>query len=292
VGEFAAIGESLLTLTVLYKWLGFLCGLVIILITFFALYKVAGNLSLGLVSMLACIGMGINMLNQLGTIVQFLLVRRIIPMMRWLFNIVTNFINYNDWFLYFILVATLLMPLVLWRKSLHPSSAYSNSAERRKIIASSLRQRRWSAVLLVAYVLLMVSLTWVKAYNERDIVVVEAVPVVAQDGKISIPTEEINDGHLHRYGFTASNGTEVRFIVIKKNEVAYGLGLDACDICGIAGYYERDGQVICKQCGVMLNTSTIGFRGGCNPAPLTYEIQDGKMVIPEQELEAGKGRFE
>ena len=83
----------------------------------------------------------------------------------------------------------------------------------------------------------------------------------------------------------------MRFIVIKKNEASYGVGLDACDICGETGYYERDGQVVCKLCDVVMNKSTIGFKGGCNPIPLAYTMANGQMVIKTGDLEAEKSRF-
>ncbi|OCG45293.1 hypothetical protein A9G35_06565 [Gilliamella sp. Choc5-1] len=83
----------------------------------------------------------------------------------------------------------------------------------------------------------------------------------------------------------------VRFIVIKKSENAYGVGFDACDICGASGYYQRGNQVVCILCDVVMNIATIGFSGGCNPVPLKYEIIDGNMVIRPANLEAEKNRF-
>jgi uncharacterized membrane protein len=109
--------------------------------------------------------------------------------------------------------------------------------------------------------------------------------------EIIIPIEQVDDGRLHRFAYTASDGTEVRFIVIKKNAVAYGVGLDACDICGNTGYYERKDEVICRLCDVVMNKSTIGFKGGCNPVPLAYSLRDGKMVVRIEDLENEKSRF-
>jgi uncharacterized membrane protein len=86
----------------------------------------------------------------------------------------------------------------------------------------------------------------------------------------------------------------VRFIIIKKNEHtdAYGVGLDACDICGPTGYYERgDSEVVCKLCDVVMNTNTIGFKGGCNPVPLAYTMSGGTMIIQTQSLEDESKRF-
>jgi len=118
-----------------------------------------------------------------------------------------------------------------------------------------------------------------------------AVPVSAVQGAIAIPLEKVSDGRLHRFSFRASNGTTLRFIIIKKSGSAYGVGLDACDICGPTGYYEREDQVVCKLCDVVMNKATIGFKGGCNPVPLEYKMTAGKLVIPAAALEKEKGRF-
>jgi uncharacterized membrane protein len=101
----------------------------------------------------------------------------------------------------------------------------------------------------------------------------------------------IEDGRLHRFAWTASDGTEVRFIVIKKSPASYGVGLDACDICGNTGYYERRDGVVCRLCDVVMNTSTIGFKGGCNPVPLVYAVREGNMVVTLGDLEREAGRF-
>ena len=100
-----------------------------------------------------------------------------------------------------------------------------------------------------------------------------------------MPLEQVDDGHLHRFAYYTEEGTEIRFIVIKKpDSSAYGIGLDACDICGETGYYEKDGMVVCKLCDVVMNINTIGFKGGCNPIVIDYRIDNGKIVIPTEGL--------
>ena len=97
--------------------------------------------------------------------------------------------------------------------------------------------------------------------------------------------DQVDDGHLHRFAYYSDEGTEIRFIVIKKpDSSAYGIGLDACDICGETGYYEKDGMVVCKLCDVVMNINTIGFKGGCNPIIIDYSIENGNIVIPGEGL--------
>lgn len=118
-----------------------------------------------------------------------------------------------------------------------------------------------------------------------------AVQVSATNGKISIGLDQFADGHLHRYSYRASGGEGVRFIVILKGGSAYGVGLDACEICGATGYYERDGQVVCKLCDVVMNKATIGTKGGCNPIPIKYTIEGGQLIVDANELEAQRKIF-
>jgi uncharacterized membrane protein len=110
-----------------------------------------------------------------------------------------------------------------------------------------------------------------------------------------IPLEKIDDGNLHRFVHKVARGsstTDVRYIVIKKNDVVYGVGLDACDVCGPSGYYQRKDQVVCILCDVVMNTATIGLPGGCNPVPLKFEITGGSLVIRTDDLAAEARRFQ
>jgi uncharacterized membrane protein len=289
--EFVLAGESLFGTDFLFKLMGYGGGLVVAGLSGLALYKAGTGLSFTLIRILLTLGLAINMVNQAATIVQFLLARRIIPMSKGLFSLLKPLINYNEYFLYALMVLTIPLPLVLWIKSLHPPASYANPAQQRRIRATSRRQRRWCALVAGGYLLAVLSLTVVKAYATREITLSPAEPMNIVGEEIILPLENFNDGHLHRFAYTASNGTEVRFIVIKKNEVTYGVGLDACDICGPTGYYERDDEVICKLCDVVMNKSTIGFKGGCNPVPLAYVLNGGSLVIQTQSLENEMKRF-
>ena len=122
-----------------------------------------------------------------------------------------------------------------------------------------------------------------EAGNSRDRSVVE--------DQVSVNLADISDGHLHRFEYTTSGGVKVRFIVIQKSGSSFGVGLDACDICGPTGYYEKDGKVICKLCEVAMNIATIGFKGGCNPIPIDYKVSNGTLTVPISALEASASIF-
>ena len=120
----------------------------------------------------------------------------------------------------------------------------------------------------------------------------EAYTVDEAAGVILVPMEAVSDGHLHRFEYKTEKNINVRWIVVKKpGSASYGVGLDACEVCGNAGYFERSGQVICKRCDVVMNINTIGFKGGCNPIPLPYEVKDGSLVFKLSDIIAGEKEF-
>ncbi|MDO5721506.1 MAG: DUF2318 domain-containing protein [Actinomycetaceae bacterium] len=135
------------------------------------------------------------------------------------------------------------------------------------------------------YASVTVLLTVGAKYASQEIELSEPEPYDLTDAGASIPLESLNDGHLHRYAYQSTKNVEVRWIVIQKAGASYGVGLDACEICGPSGYYEKDGQVICKLCGVAMNIATIGFKGGCNPIPIDYEVKNGVLAISKEVLE-------
>ncbi|MDR1616011.1 MAG: Fe-S-containing protein [Syntrophomonadaceae bacterium] len=289
--EFLMMGESAFSTDFLFKLIGYAAGLLLVFLAGLSLFKAGISLPAKTHMALLTIGIGVNAVNQILKVTQSLYAQRVIPTSRFLFNILKQAVNYNDYFLYLIMAVTFMIPVFLWIKNYTPKGPYANPAEHRKFKAALRRKRRWSAAVVFCYILAVLCLTVVKTYEAREVVLSPVEPMNITGGEITIPSANINDGHLHRFMYTASDGTEVRFIVIKKNETAYGVGLDACDICGPTGYYERKDEVICKLCDVVMNKSTIGFKGGCNPVPLAYTMENGNMVIQTAHLEKEKGRF-
>jgi uncharacterized membrane protein len=289
--EFVLPGESVFSTDLLFKLTGYICGLLAVILSALALFHTASRLSAKLTSLFLCAGLALTMLNQLATIIQFLFARRLIPMPRWLFSVIILVINYNNFFLYALLAISCALPVTLYIKSRRPDGGWANPAQHRKIRAAMRSRKRWSVAVIAGFLFAVFSLTALKTYNEQEVVLSPAEPMTIDGPEILISLETVMDGRLHRYEYRASDGTQMRFIVIRKNEAAFGVGLDACDICGPTGYYERDNEVICKLCDVVMNKQTIGFMGGCNPVPLAYTMRGGNMIIQIEDLEKEKHRF-
>lgn len=204
---------------------------------------------------------------------------------RWIFKIIKYCSNHSGLFTYIILVIAVVVPVIMWVRSFRVKEPYENPAQHRKIRANWRSIRRWSVTVVVCFVLVVINMTAVKAYNERPVALSETEDCELIDDELYVPFEQVNDGNLHRFAYTTDNGVSVRFIIIKKpNSSAYGVGLDACDICGETGYYQRGTQVICNRCDVVMNINTIGFKGGCNPKVIDYRIEDGYIIVPTSTL--------
>jgi uncharacterized membrane protein len=291
VREFVPPGESAFSTGVLFRFAGYLAGLAAVFLSALSLFHAGKNSGPRLTGIVLSAALVVNMVQQLSVIVQFLLARRIVKVPRWVFRILIEVINHNVVFLYMLMGLSLVLPLALFIKSRRITESWRNPAEHRKLRAFKRSLRRWSAAAVLCYLAAVFTLTAVKAYSEQAVVLSPAEPMTIQGEEIIIPIEKIDDWHLHRYNYSAEENIEMRFIVIRKNEASYGVGLDACDICGPTGYYERKDGVVCRLCDVVMNTSTIGFKGGCNPVPLAYTMRGGNMVIQTADLEAERLRF-
>ena len=186
----------------------------------------------------------------------------------------------------------LLLPIRLFFHNTKVHDRYDNPAQLRKLRATARKMRRLAVKAAAAFALSMVCLTAVKAYANRTIELSPPETYTVEGDRITVPLEQVNDGHLHRFEYTTPGRVNVRWIVVRKpGGGSYGVGLDACDVCGNAVYYERGSQVVCKRCDVVMNINTIGFKGGCNPIPLAYSIEEGKMVFQLEDILAGEVEF-
>ncbi|EIK81795.1 DUF2318 domain-containing protein [Gardnerella sp. KA00603] len=166
-----------------------------------------------------------------------------------------------------------------------------NAAEIRTKRAFKRKSRKSALAALLAAVTVILTLTVGVSIMNIKPTLTPPEPYELHDGVATINFVQISDGHLHRFQYKAKDGTVMRFIIIKKNGGAYGVGLDACENCGDAGYYEKDGKIICRKCDVAINLATIGFKGGCNPIPFPYKAGHGKITIHTADLDVLSSHF-
>lgn len=208
----------------------------------------------------------------------------LVPRSNLIFKMVL-WIQHNEAATQLALAALIALPgiVALWT---YPRTKPTNPAQVRIQKADHVSRREFFGLSVAGSVIFLGALTVGKKIADH---VPELSPIEASSVEgdwVTVSRELVSDGHLHRFAYKADDGTAVRFLAIKKNDIAYGTGLDACEICGDSGYYEKNGKVICRECDVMMNIQTIGFPGGCNPIPIAYELTDDKLKFSVAELES------
>ena len=273
------------------RFVGLLFGVLISVIAGIAVYRVGRRTPRGILSGVLYAAAAVNGIQQAGKIITVLYTRRVLSGSN-VFAFVKWTSNHDDIYIIGVLIAAAVLPVIMWIKSLHVNEPYSNPAQHRKIRAKWRSIRRFGTAAILCSVLSILVIKPIKAYANRPVELSPIEESILKDDTVLVPLEQVEDGHLHRFAYTTPDNIEVRFIVIKKpNSSSYGVGLDACDICGETGYFERNGQIVCKLCDLDMNINTIGFKGGCNPIVIDYKVGDGYIQVPTSTLVEHQDEF-
>jgi len=197
----------------------------------------------------------------------------------------------NDFFFFVTIVALAALMVLFEVKRRQPTALPESPAARRKALWSARRERLWMGSVYASSFVFIVMVTAEFIYAKSVSALSPATPVTFVNGQVSIPVSTVSDGDLHRYE-AKENGVEVRFWLYKKPDGHIVTVLDACEICGAAGFYKSANGVICKNCAAPINAQSIGTKGGCNPIPLKSEITPTAVIIQEADLAARSRLFE
>ena len=289
--------KTVLSTGFMFKCIGILFGLILMFVAQTAVYSGVSRLSKWQAYGVTAAVLVINCARQFCASLGIMLTKRMLENMdadtkHNIFEIVKFSSNNNNIFVYTAIIAAMVMPVMLWIKSLRANEPYDNPAQKRKLRKKHRVTRTWATLALICLITGIVTFTTLDPIANREIPLSPVEDAKIENGYVVVPFEQVEDGHLHRFAYVTENDIQIRFIVIKKpNSSAYGIGLDACDVCGETGYFEKDGQVVCKLCDVVMNIQTIGFKGGCNPVVIPYEIKDGKILVPLDGLLENEKRF-
>jgi high-affinity iron transporter len=168
------------------------------------------------------------------------------------------------------------------------SEEVTDAAERRRLEWERRKQRRWAFASAFTSTAVILILAAEFAYTRVTATTV-AHKIQADGSEVRIPIAEVSDSNLHVFSVDA-NGTTVRFLVIRKPNGSWGTALDACLICGTAGYRQEGSNVICNNCGSAIYIPTIGQAGGCNPVGVPSRTEKGDLVIDVPELTEARSR--
>ena len=188
-----------------------------------------------------------------------------------------------------ILGAAALLALREWSAAgSRATDGVSDAVERRRLEWERRKQRRWafaSAFTCTAVILILAA----EFASARVTATTVARSIQADGGVVRVPISEVSDANLHIYSVDAG-GTSVRFMVIRKPNGSWGTALDACLICGTAGYRQEGSNVICRNCASAIYIPTIGEGGGCNPVAVPSRAENNALVIDIPALAEARSR--
>ncbi len=154
----------------------------------------------------------------------------------------------------------------------------ASDAERRRLAWERRKQGRWMFAAGAGFVILILTFAADFVYARVAAAPPQAQLLQAQGDTVHVPTADVSDGNLHFFRVEV-NGTTLRFMVLHKPDGSWGTALDACMICGWAGYKQDGANITCRNCASAIYSPTIGQAGGCNPVGLPAEVEGQDLVM-------------
>jgi uncharacterized membrane protein len=197
----------------------------------------------------------------------------------------------NEFFFFTVILgAAALLVLREWMSARgRAAESVTDGAERRRMEWERRKQRRWAFASAFTCTAVILILAAEFAYT-RVTATTEARSIQAENEAVRIPLSEISDANLHIYSVDDAKGTSLRFLVIRKPNGSWGTALDACLICGTAGYRQDGSNVVCRNCASAIYIPTIGEAGGCNPVGVPSHMDNGALVIDVSTLAEARSR--
>ncbi len=196
----------------------------------------------------------------------------------------------NDLFFFVTMLALagLMMLLEFKRRAPVTLAEDATAADKRKAAWTARREKLWmNAVVGTSFLFIFLS-TAEFIYAKSSTALSPTAAVTLVGSQVTVPTAEVNDDKLHRYGVRLDDGkgggAEVRFLLFKKPNGVIVSVADACQICGPVGFYIGSQGITCKMCASPLNAGSMGQAGGCNPIPLKSTNAGGQITIAAADL--------
>lgn len=237
--------------------------------------------------------LGLYLLSNVGEIMLYGLKNDIIEFSKSRLSFTAK-ITYFDYLNPYFYIAFFSVFLLLF--FIHRSKFDSNLAliKLRKLKKQIFIEKRWINTSLFTAILSVFLLSYYDLYASKPPTISDATIINPNENdEFVIQTKEISDDDLHRFAYITDDGKKVRFFIIDRypTQGKFTAVFDACMICGDMGYIKEDNQLICIACNVRIFLPSVGKPGGCNPIPFKFKQEDGKIIIPKDEIAQGAGYF-
>ena len=122
-----------------------------------------------------------------------------------------------------------------------------------------------------------------------------AAPALAAGAPdVSYSVSMFDNGKARHFEHKTGDGVTIKYFIMKSSDGVVRAAFDACDVCWREkkGYVQQDDFMICRNCGRRFPSTKINVvTGGCNPGPLTRNIEGGKVVVKVEHILEGRRYF-
>ncbi|MDO4754330.1 MAG: DUF2318 domain-containing protein, partial [Bacillota bacterium] len=147
--SFAYYGESIISTMVLYRVLGYVFAIGLMLISASMLHTAAVKLERRNVGIILAITLLVTGLTQVNVIVQRLYSLRMIPKNRTLFQIIAFISNHANMFYFIVMIFLAVLPIMLILKNIRTVGEFANKAQLRKAKYLMRHKRRIAGFLML-----------------------------------------------------------------------------------------------------------------------------------------------
>ncbi len=111
---------------------------------------------------------------------------------------------------------------------------------------------------------------------------------------VTYPADTFADGKVRHYEYKTATHT-IRYFILQSSDGVVRAAFDACDVCWPAnkGYFQSGDAMVCRNCGRRFASVLVNeVQGGCNPAPLSRNLDNDQIVIKVEDILKGRRYFD
>ena len=167
------------------------------------------------------------------------------------------------------------------------------TAKKAAVLGTEKKNRLPLLVALIGVVTIAAAAVFYVSQGGKEQSATAIAPSVAGSTSVAFPVNLFEDGKARH--FEHKDGKfSIRYFILKSADGIIRAAFDACDVCWPAGkgYYQEGDYMVCRNCGRKFASVLVNeVKGGCNPAPLTRNVQNGKLIIQVKDILEGKQYF-
>ena len=180
------------------------------------------------------------------------------------------------------------------KNTLHKNNNREKTAAKKAAVLGTEKKKNMPLlVAVIGAVLLAGAAAFYVTQGGESATATASAPVASTSTIVSFPVSMFEDGKARHFEHVDGK-FNIRYFILKSSDGIIRAAFDACDVCWPAnkGYYQEGDHMVCRNCGRRFASVLVNeVQGGCNPAPLTRSVDNGKLIIHVKDIQKGRQYF-